>query len=78
MVGACGQPYWEEKEANQHAKGYETYRNPPNLTEVVLCSFAEIGTGFTGQLVPMAICLSPEKTMPRCGVRPQDAHREEH
>ena len=63
---------------DQHAKGYETYRDPSNFTEVVLRSFAEIGTGFTGQLVSMAICFSSEKTMPRCGIRPQDAHREEH
>ena len=69
MVGACGQPYWEEK-ANQHARGYETYRNPSNLTEAVLRSIAEAGTRFTGQLVSMAICFSPEKTMPRCGLRP--------
>ena len=58
MGRACGQPYWEEK-ANQHAKGYETYCNPPDPIEIILRSFAKIGAGFPGQLVPVAICLPP-------------------
>ena len=53
-----GQPYWEEK-ADQHAKGYETYCNPSDPTQIILRSFAEIGPGLLRQLMPVAICIPP-------------------
>ena len=60
MGRACGQPYREEK-ANQHAKRYEAYRNPSNTIEIILRSFAKIGTGLAGQLKSIAIRFRPKR-----------------